>query len=377
MCERTDIFFPYQYAVMCQNFHNKFFDFIDNKVKMSSKQEKVREKIVDKFLENTEVSYRSIAKSVNEPEATVRRVIKRFLETKSVVRKEGSGRQAGPSNPEVLKKLKRLYKRKPQTSERDAADTCLTSKTTVHRYKNYLGLHSFIAQKTSGRSESDEKVVKRRARKLYTKFLTKLEGCVIMDDETYVKSDFKQLPGKTFYVAAAKKMIEKKYRKIATKKFAKKYLVWQAICSCGKKSKSFVTTGTINKTIYIKECLEKRLLPFIREHIDRTNKVPLFWPDLASCHYAKDTIEWYTTNNVRYVPRDFNPANCPEIRPIERYWAIVKRHFKKSRKEAKSIDRFKVLWRDATGNVDEKTVQTLMEGIKRKTRLIFHGEELD
>lgn len=309
---------------------------------MSSNQEKVREKILNKFLENTKASKRSIAKAVNEPEATVRRVLNRYLETKSIVRRPGSGRPAGPSNPELLSKVKRLYQRKPLSSERDVADSCHTSKSTAHRYKAHLGLHSYIAQKASGRSETDENVVKKRARKLYNTFLTKLDGCVIMDDETYVKGDFKQLPGKTYYVAQAKNAIEKKYRQIAMKKFAKKYLVWQAICSCGKKSKSFITVGTINKDIYIKECLQKRLLPFIKEHISRTKKIPLFWPDLASAHYAKATIEWYTANNVRYVPRDCNPPNCPEIRPVERYWAIVKRRFKRSRKHANSIQHFKV-----------------------------------
>lgn len=237
-------------------------------------------------------------------------------------------------------------------------------------------MKSFIAQKAGGRSESDEVVVKKRARKLYTNLLTKNEGCIIMDDETYVKTDFCQLPGKTFFVAPAKNAIAKKYRRIAMKKFAKKYLVWQAICSCGKKSKSFITTGTVNRAIYIKECLEKRLKPFIMEHVVRTNKTPLFWPDLASCHYARDTIDWYTANNVKFVPRDSNPANCPEIRPVEIYWALLKGKFRKSRKKANSIEHFKVLWKKAADSVSETTVQNLMRSIKKKTRLIFHGKEL-
>ena len=45
-------------------------------------------------------------------------------------------------------------------------------------------------------------------------------------------------------------------------KFAKKFLV----CECSERSSCFVTTGTINTEIYIKECLKKRLLPFLRSH---------------------------------------------------------------------------------------------------------------
>ena len=61
-------------------------------------------------------------------------------------------------------------------------------------------------------------------------------------------------------------------------KFCKKFLVWQAICKCGKRSSCFVTKETIKTEIYIKECLKKRLSPFLRSHTGN----PLFWPDLAS-----------------------------------------------------------------------------------------------
>lgn len=62
-----------------------------------------------------------------------------------------------------------------------------------------------------------KKNVKRHLRKLYSDYLTKLDGCLIIEDETYVKTDLKQLPGKTYYVAKARNEIEKKYRLIATK----------------------------------------------------------------------------------------------------------------------------------------------------------------
>ena len=63
---------------------------------------------------------------------------------------------------------------------------------------------------------------------------------------------------------------------------------------------------------------------FLKKH-----EVPTFsWPDLATCHYSKMFIEWYQTNKVKFVPKDANPSNCPELRPIERYWALVKKTYK-------------------------------------------------
>ena len=42
-----------------------------------------------------------------------------------------------------------------------------------------------------------------------------------------------------------------------------------------------------------------------------------FWPDLATCHCAGKTLEKLTENGISYVPKDQNPPNCPQIRPIE------------------------------------------------------------
>ena len=51
----------------------------------------------------------------------------------------------------------------------------------------------------------------------------------------------------------------------------------------------------------------------------------MFWPDLASSHYAKDTLNWLTEQNVPYVPKKDNPLNAPQARPIEDLWSVLKR----------------------------------------------------
>ena len=124
-------------------------------------------------------------------------------------------------------------------------------------------------------------------RKLYDEFLRGKNRCVIMDDETYVIADFKQLPGRSFYKAFHRFGVARQFKYQSLTKFPKKYMVWQAICSCGKKSTSYVGKGTMKSSTYIKECLKKRLLPFIRSH----SVSPLFWPDLASIHYSKEALE--------------------------------------------------------------------------------------
>lgn len=65
-------------------------------------------------------------------------------------------------------------------------------------------------------------VAKRRARMLYEPFLTKYNGCILVDDETYVKMDFGHLPGHTFYLAKRKDDAKGSFKIIYADKFARK-----------------------------------------------------------------------------------------------------------------------------------------------------------
>ena len=208
----------------------------------------------------------------------------------------------------------------------------------------------------SDRNNTDEKKARTRARKLYGL----MPGtCITMDDESYVLADFQQLPGRSFYHSMNRFSVKKKFSYKKMKKFPKKFLVWQALCTCGKESQSFITRGTMDTEIYLK-CLEKHLLPFLKDH------EALFWPDLASFHYSNKSLEWYEANNVNIVPREANPANCPELRPIEKYWAIVKRKLRKSQKVGKTTKSFKKMWDKASESVTESVVQKLMSDLKTK-----------
>ena len=50
----------------------------------------------------------------------------------------------------------------------------------------------------------------------------------------------------------------------------------------------------------------------------------VFWPDLASSHYAKDTIALFNEKNIRFVANSDNPPNVTQLRPIENLWGILK-----------------------------------------------------
>ena len=73
----------------------------------------------------------------------------------------------------------------------------------------------------------------------------------------------------------------------------------------------------INQQVYQEECLEKILLPFLKEH--HADGKYVFWPDKASSHYAKKTQEYLEQKKIPYVPKERNPTNffrlpqCPSV----------------------------------------------------------------
>ena len=73
--------------------------------------------------------------------------------------------------------------------------------------------------------------------------------------------------------------------------------MWQVICSCAKKSSSFIIFGTIKSNIYNKNCIKKPLQMLVKSH----NVSPLFRPDLASSHYAMKTLDAVAELNIEMV----------------------------------------------------------------------------
>ena len=147
-------------------------------------------------------------------------------------------------------------------------------------------------------------------------------------------------------------------------------MIWQVICSCGGKSDAYGTTSTMNSKNYIEECLQKRILPLIRSH-----QAPvIFWPDLASCHYSRSTLDWCNENEVFILPKNMNPPNCPAFRPIEQFWGIVKGKLLKNGGSAKDIKQMRQKWIKFAGEVTDDLVQKMMGGINRKVRNFLRSD---
>ena len=70
----------------------------------------------------------------------------------------------------------------------------------------------------------------------------------------------------------------------------------------------------MDSDVYIRKYLPK-LLKFIEKH--HLGDKYIFWPNLASSHYANKTSAWLNEQKVPFVP------NVSKARPIEGFWSIL------------------------------------------------------
>jgi len=145
---------------------------------------------------------------------------------------------------------------------------------------------------------------------------------LVLDDESYFDLDGHSFFGGKKFACKSIENVPPEIQFRQKKKFGGKLLVWIAISAKGHSAPYFHECyGAINQKIYRDECL-KRLYPFIKSH----GKIQtLFWPDLASSHYAKSVLEDLERNGVHYVTKEINPPNVPQLRPIEVFWSHLKR----------------------------------------------------
>jgi hypothetical protein len=149
-----------------------------------------------------------LAKRHKESQSAVVETIKRFGEHFTIKDLPGRGRKRGPSDPELDKKICSLFAKNRSVSIRDAAKNLGCTSSMVKLIKGRHGLDSYRKGKVSKRSIEQEGRARSRV-KLLTRKLRNFQGCIKMDDKTYVKLDYRSLPGTQFYSARKGEVLNK------------------------------------------------------------------------------------------------------------------------------------------------------------------------
>jgi hypothetical protein len=92
----------------------------------------------------------------------------------------------------------------------------------------------------------------------------------------------------------------------------------------------------------------------------------IFWPDLASAHYAKTVIANLHAEKVKFVEKKDNPANMPEVRPIEDFWGIIKAEVYKNNWQAKNLVQLRARITNCFKKVQLDVIQSLARSIPRR-----------
>lgn len=305
------------------------------------------------------------------PRSTIYSIIKRYEDGTPVEDKPRKGRPSKFNN-KTLKKLKNDAKNKVGVSQKKLARKFKVTQQCIGYNLKKIGLKYFKRQRAPKYSEKQLSTISSKCRKLRRKFIT-AKKFVIIDDEKYFTFTGDNMPGNAGFYSENKEgaPVHVKYK--CKQKYPQKILVWLALSSKGVSNPFIGTTKgfAISSDNYVKKCLPK-LVSFINKYHGDGNYI--FWPDLASSHYAKKTIEWLDQHSIKFVPKVANPPNVPKARPIEDFWSILADKVYEGGWEAETEKQLINRIKKKLNEVDLNLVQTMMQSITTKLRKIEdHG----
>jgi hypothetical protein len=255
-------------------------------------------------------------------ESTIYRLLRTIDNNQPITRKHGSGRKRKKLHPKTIDALKRVTIGKVARSFRWMAKKFKRAPNTIKKDLNDLGIMIKKRIKKPKVNESQKITQRKRLNKARKGSLKPSSGFdVIEDDETYF--GFQSFYHNKYFTIDGYE-VPKKVKYKYQEKFPPKLLMWLAISPKGRSKPFFMSSGgAVNSKIYKELCIRERLFPFIKKfHFDEKY---IFWPDLASSHYSKETLSTLRELGIRTVPKDENPPCAPQIRRIEQFWGELKR----------------------------------------------------
>ena len=316
----------------------------------------------------TTVSY---FKKKNIPERTIRYMLNKYLVHGTTNFLQRTGRPVKITDQQ-LNGLVQAVNNKTGISQRQIAKRYKVHQTTISRtLKNRTSVVIRKRQKAPKMNdEEQEKRSRTNCGKLYRMILN---GCdIALDDEKYFGLSGDNVQCNKRYYSTDPSTTPSDVKFIKKKKYSPKILVWMAMSSKGvsnvyvHKSRQAVSTD-----IYLKECINKRLLPFIEKH--HKNDDYVFWPDLASAHYATNVLHRLQKKNVPVVAKGNNPPNVPQARPIETVWSILEQKVYAHNWQARNLDLLAKRIKLKAKELEPKMLQAMVQDIRKQLRSMWRN----
>lgn len=295
------------------------------------------------------------------PSRTMYDILKRFEKEIPASRTTGSGRLPEKLPKRKLGTLKRSFDHKDTMSQRQAATKFNCHHTTIGRALKKLGVKARKKQRIPHREEHQILKAKTLCGRLFRKFSKR---SWVIDDESYFTLSHSTIHGNNTFYTSNINNTPPSVKYSTKKKFEKKVLVWIAIGPNGWSEPLFKESGfAVNAGVYLQECIKRRLIPYIRAKYDQNY---VFWPDLASAHYANVVVAHLKQQGINFVSKGDNPASVPEARSIEDFWGILKGRVYANAWRARTTQQLINRIRLCLRQMDPNLVQRLAEGTKKR-----------
>ena len=298
--------------------------------------------------------------------STIYRYINTIQQHGHVERKSGSGGHNKKLNNSQRAAIVRSAVDKRGVSARKIAKKYNVCEKTIRNVFNERGVKKYKRTKAPMYTNEQMVKVKSRAKKLNALLLNKT---VVMDDESYFKLKCDYIPGNDHFYTQdiTSTPLNVKYR--TEKKFPIQLMVWICISKDAISEPVFLPRPlNMNAEFYQKKCITAKLLPFINTYHKRTQYI--FWPDLATSHYAAETLNRLRQLGIPYVPKDCNPPNLPQCRPIENFWSLLKNLVYEGGWEATNTSQLERRIKKKIKLVDMQSVRKDFESIRTRLRSV-------
>ena len=335
---------------------------------MSTKQEDLRKRVVQMY-EKWKLHPKSmtVAHFIGEgyKANTIYGIIRRYEKTGTWVRQSGQGRKALIMNKNKKKALKQMFNNRDGVSTRDAGKKFGCCHTHIRKTLLQMGIKKRKKQRAPQYDEDQIQEVKRCCRWMVRKYVGK---SFVLDDEKYFTLSATQMPGNDVYYTNDPSTTPPKVKLKFKMKFEPKVMLYIVISEKGI-SKPYIhkTRLAIDQNLYKDQCINKVLLPFLSKY--HSDGKFVFWPDKASAHYAASVREFLSSRNIEYVPKQNNPTNLPQCRPIEDFFGQLSAKVYAKGWRATTLDQLERKVRKCVKEVDLERVQRSCGHIKAKLRV--------
>ena len=299
--------------------------------------------------------------------STIYDVVKRVEEGKPMEH-TGPGKAVTKMTEEKKRKVIRAVKNKVGVSQRLLARRFGCSRSLIQKVLKEADITYKRRQKAPKVTLKQAMVQKTRIRNLSRGPLCASKPVdVVMDDESYFTYSGSQMPGNVGFYAGPAGDAPEHVKFKPTMKFPKRVMVWLAMSPRGLSSPVFQKKSqTVDGDFYREKIIKKELVPFLREKYPENDFI--FWPDLATAHYARATTQLLDDLDIPFVYKEDNPPNVPQLRPIEDMWGIIKQEVYRGGWSATTEDQLIRRIRSAIRSLDPEVPRKMMAHLPQRVR---------